>query len=114
MARADDDMLLQEKLRFILQNAENSLSYGALARDLDVPRPGAIARVAAALEATMRVDMAAGRPFIAAKCEGKLSGGLPALGFFQMAAALGRYTGPVDGPEAVAFVQQERRLLRSA
>ena len=114
MKRADNDEALQKQLRHVLQTSETSLSYGSLARHLDVPGPGVIARVTTALEATMRDDMAAGRPFIAAMCEGKLSGGMPALGFFQMAAALGRYTGPAEGPEALAFVQQERALLRSA
>ena len=59
----------------------------------------------------MHEDMAAGRPFLAAMCEGKLSGGIPALGFFQMARALGRYNGPLSGPEAVAFALSERSQL---
>ena len=111
MADGEDSLALQVKLRTTLQNARKPISYGALARDLEVPGPGAIARVTTALEAMMRDDMAAGRPFIAAMCEGKLSGGMPALGFFQMAAALGRYTGPAIGPEATDFVAKERRLL---
>ena len=45
---------------------------------------------------------------------GKLSGGMPAIGFFQMAAALGRYTGPTAGPEALAFVNGQRALLAKA
>lgn len=111
MAVAEDDLALQARLRQVLQDAGKPISYGALARDLDVPGPGAIARVTAALEAMMRDDLAQGRPFLAAMCEGKLSGGLPALGFFQMAAALGRYSGPDTGPEATAFVMQQRGLL---
>lgn len=111
MAIGEDDLALQAKLRQVLQRAGNPISYGALARDLNVPGPGAIARVTAALEAMMRDDAAANRPFIAAMCEGKLSGGMPALGFFQLASALGRYTGPVTGPEAVNFVTQQRALL---
>ena len=112
MAIADDDLALQANLRTALQNSGYPISYGALARDLDVPGPGAIARVTTLLESMMRDDMAAGRPFIAAMCEGKLSGGMPAPGFFQMAAVLGRYTGPAIGPEAAEFVAKERRLLR--
>ena len=111
MAFIADDQVLLAKVRHVLQIADKPIYYGALARDLDVPGPGAIAKVTAALEALMQADFDAGRPFVAAMCEGKLSGGLPALGFFQMAQALGRYGGPVAGPEAVAFVAHQRALL---
>ena len=112
MAINDLEVQMQAQLRTALQIVENPISYGALARNLDVPGPGAIARVTRALEALMREDSAAGRPFLAAMCEGRLSGGMPARGFFEMAAELGRYTGPATGPEAVAFVRQQRALLR--
>lgn len=111
MELAKDDLELQARLRQVLQCAGNAIPYGDLARELNVPGPGAIARVTAALEAMMQDDMAAGRPFIAAMCEGKLSGGMPALGFFQKAAALGRYAGAATGPDAAAFVAEQRRLL---
>lgn len=107
----EGDLALQAGLRQILQHAGNAISYGALARELNVSGPGSIARITTALESMMRDDVAAGRPFLAAMCEGKLSGGLPALGFFQMAAALGRYSGPATGPEALAFVAGQRALL---
>lgn len=111
MAFAEDDLELQIQIRAKLRAYGNPISYGALARDLNVPGPGAIAKVTRALEALMRDDMAAGLPFVAALCVGKLSGGLPALGFFKMATALGRYNGPATGPEAIAFVTQQRSLL---
>ena len=111
MAVVEDVLAFQARLRLTLQNAANPISYGALARDLDVPGPGAIARIAAALEAMMQEDMASGRPFLAAMCQGKLSGGMPALGFFQMASALGRYDGPATGLKAAAFVEEQRDLL---
>ena len=111
MAVGADDLALQADLARLLQAAGNPISYGDLARDLHVPAPGAIGRVTAALEAIMRDDAAAGRPFLAAMCKGKLSDGMPALGFFTMAAALGRYSGPATGPEAVAFVLAERAML---
>ncbi len=111
MAFTDDDLDLQSRTREALLRSGKPISYGALARALDVPLPGAIAKVAAALEALMRQDMTDDKPFVAALCEGKLSDGLPALGFFQMAAELGRYTGPATGPEAKAFVDEQRRLL---
>lgn len=111
MAFSDQDLDLQARIKHVLLESGYPLSYGALARDLNVPGPGAIARVTAALEALMRDDMAHGRPFVAALCEGKLSGGMPALGFFEMAAKLGRYSGPATGPQATAFVLQQRTLL---
>jgi hypothetical protein len=112
MASDGDDLTLQARIRLALENSDKPISYGALARDLNVEGPGSIARVTSALEAMMREDAAAGKPFWAAMCEGKLTGGLPALGFFQMARALGRYDGPETGPEAAAFVMRERALLR--
>jgi hypothetical protein len=111
MTLGQANLELQMRLRDELASSTKPISYGTLARDLDVPGPGAIARVTAALEALMREDSAAGRPFIAAMCEGKLSGGLPALGFFLMAAELGRYHGPHTGADAVAFVEAERAKL---
>ena len=111
MASTDEQRDLQARIKRVLLEAGYPFSYGALARVLDVTGPGAIARITGALERMMQDDMAAGRPFVAALCEGKLSGGLPARGFFEMAAALGRYTGPADGPEATDFVMQQRALL---
>ncbi len=111
MPIGSDDPTLQMRLKGVLEAATKPISYGRLARDLDVPGPGAIARVTNALEALMQDDAAAGRPFLASMCEGKLLDGLPALGFFQMAASLGRYSGSSTGPDAVAFVMQQRAML---
>lgn len=111
MPGSDADLDLSGRLKSVLLSARTPLSYGALARDLNVTGPGAIARVTTAVEGLMREDAAAGRPFLAAMCEGKLSGGLPALGFFQLASALGRYAGPATGPEAAAFVKAQRNAL---
>jgi hypothetical protein len=80
------------------------------ARLLDASRSQAIGSQRE-LEALMAEDAAAGRPFRAALCEGKLRGGLPAPGFFEAAQRLGRFSGPFDGPEAEAFVACERRAL---
>ncbi len=91
-----------------------TVTYGALARALAIPGPGSIARLTAALEATMADDAAAGRPFRAAVCAGRLSGGLPAPGFFAEAARLGRYGGPPEGAAAAAFVAAERAALFNA
>lgn len=111
MAFSDDELELSARVKRVLLAARYPISYGALARILNVTGPGSIARVTRALEVLMQNDIAAGRPFLAAMCEGKLSGGMPALGFFQKAAALGGYSGPSTGAEAIAFVQQQRGLL---
>lgn len=62
-----------------------TIGYGALAADLGVR----VADLTAALEATMDHDAARGEPLRAALCFGKLTGGMPARGFFDKAAALG-------------------------
>lgn len=97
-----------------LARRRDTIGYGALARRLAIPGPGSIHRLTEALEALMAEDAAAGRPFRAALCEGKLRGGLPATGFFDAAQRLGRFSATVDSPEAEAFVAHERRALYDA
>lgn len=80
-------------------------TYGALARDLSLR----MSALTAALESLMEADAAAGRPLRAVLCEGRLSAGLPARGFFDKAAALGR-----DVSQPGAFVAAERQALFSA
>ncbi|MGB8811982.1 MAG: hypothetical protein WCC57_02250 [Paracoccaceae bacterium] len=87
------------------------MGYGELARQLAVPSPGSIAKLTEALEALMVQDAQAGRPFRAALCFGRLKDGLPAAGFFLKAQELGRYDGPVEGPQAVAYVAAERAAI---
>ncbi len=88
-----------------LAAAGGTVTYGALARDLGL-RMGTLT---AALEALMEADTAAGRPLRAALCTGRLSGGLPARGFFEKAATLGR-----DAEDPAAMVAAERQALFSA
>ena len=83
------------------------ISYGALARDLAVPGPGAIGRLTAALERLMAEDAAAGRPFRAALCRARVGNGLPAPGFFDAAERLHRF----DGTDPESFVAAERAAL---
>jgi hypothetical protein len=83
-----------------------TISYGALARELGLR----IGVLTAALEASMEADAVAGRPFRAAICAARLSpDALPAPGFFAKAAALGR---PAEDP--ATFVSQERARLQRA
>jgi hypothetical protein len=85
-----------------LAAAGETISYGALARDLGL-RMGALT---AALEALMAEDARAGRPFRAALLHQRLSAdGLPAPGFYDAAQRLGR---------AGVDVAAERRALFAA
>lgn len=88
-----------------LSAAGGTITYGALARDLG----WRMADLTAALERLMAEDTAAGRPLRAAVLRGRLSGDLPARGFFDKAAALGH---DVSDPEA--FVARHRAALRGA
>jgi hypothetical protein len=82
-----------------------TITYGALARDLG----WRVAELTAALEATMEEDARNGHPFRAALMEGRLSGGLPAAGFFLKLAELGVAVGDPAG-----FVAAQRTVLRQA
>ena len=73
----------------LLAAQKQTISYGALARDLGIPGPGAIAKLTQALEILMEIDAAARHPLRAALCTGRLAQGLPAPGFFEKAASLG-------------------------
>lgn len=92
---------LEERLA-VLAAAGQTATYGALARDLCLR----MADLTASLEALMVVDAAADRPLRAALCEGRLSGGLPARGFFDAARALG-----YDVRDPAAFVARHRAAL---
>ena len=80
------------------------ITYQALADALDLQPPGTIQRVAAALEQTMREDVATGRPMIAAVVISR-TGDMPRRGFFDLAVALGRF--PEDPAQHRAAWQAE-------
>ena len=87
------DSALAKRIREILagRNAGDPLiTYQALASVLGLQPPGTIQRVAAALELTMREDVAAGRPMVAALVISR-AGDMPRRGFFDLAVALGRF-----------------------
>jgi hypothetical protein len=90
-----------------LAQRQAAISCGALARQLKIPGPGSIAKLAAALEATMAEDAAQGRPLRAALCHARLAGDLPADGYFETARVLGRF----DGSNRDQHVQSEPALL---
>ena len=88
------DTVLADRIREILagRNAGDPfITYQALASALGLHPPGTIQRVAAALEQTMREDVAAGRPMIAALVISR-AGDMPRRGFFDLAVALGRFS----------------------
>lgn len=80
-----------------------SITYAMLADALDVRPPNRIHQVTEALETLMAEDAGNGHPFIAALVISAHRRGVPAPGFFETAHALGRFDGPADGPEAIAF-----------
>jgi hypothetical protein len=72
------------------------ITYAALAAAMGLTEAGRIATLTGALERLMDRDADAEQPFIAAWVVSRATG-LPARGFFQKAAALGRYSGAEDG-----------------
>ncbi len=79
------------------------ITYKALAKQLALQAPHSIHRLTTALEATMREDVAAGAPMIAALVVSRWRGGVPAPGFFALATTLGRH----DGAHDAAFHRRE-------
>jgi hypothetical protein len=95
-----------EQLRTCLQNmaaAGLTITYGGLAKLLELSPPNTIHQITVALEQLMEEDAEAGRPFIAALVVSKVRGGLPAMGFFDCARRLDRFTGDPNGVEARSF-----------
>ena len=90
-----------------LAAGEKTVTYGQLARDLGLTGPATIARLTAALEATMEEDAALNHPFRAALLSGRLAKDLPAQGFFDKAASLGRY----QSQDPADYVATERAAL---
>jgi hypothetical protein len=77
--------------------------YRELAKTMLLSPPHTIHQLTEALEQLMAEDKAADHPFIAAMVVSKWRGGLPAPGFFDCAARLGRFAGDASGAEARAF-----------
>lgn len=83
------------------------ITYCEVVKELLLLPPNTIHQVTEALEQTMAEDAAANRPFIAAMVISKWRDGLPAPGFFDCAARLGRFVGDATGPEAKVFHADE-------
>jgi hypothetical protein len=82
--------------------AGGTVGYGALAAEYGVR----VSILTDALEALMAEDAALGQPLLAVVCVGRLLDGMPARGFFEAAARLGR-----DVADPVGFVVVERAAL---
>ena len=105
-----EDLALAARLRETLcATTADALpvTYRALAKSLGLAPPHTIHRLTTALELTMREDVANGVPMIAALAISRWRGGLPAPGFFALAAALGRHAGAEAGPAAASFHRRE-------
>lgn len=96
-------MTLEDRLA-ALAAAGETITYGALARELGLR----MADLTARLEALMEQDAARAAPFRAAVLGQRLSpDNLPAPGFFQKAAELG-----ADVSDPAALARDQRRRLR--
>ncbi len=93
---------LREHLRKVAEQ-RLPVTYQEVAKALGLTPPNTIHQVTEALEHLMTEDAATDRPFIAAIVISKARAGLPAPGFFDCAARLGRFDGDAAGPEAWAF-----------
>ena len=97
---------LARRLRAYLQTGASQrllFTYHQAAEGLLLAPPNTIHQVTEALEQLMAEDAAADRPFIAAMVISKARGGLPAPGFFDCAARLGRFGGDATCLDAWAF-----------
>ena len=84
-----------------------SITYRDVAKAMLLSPPHTIHQVTEALEQLMAEDAAADCPFIAAMVISNWRGGLPAPGFFDCAARLGRFAGDATGPDARVFYAVE-------
>ena len=94
---------LARRLRAYLATQHLTITYQQAAKGLLLLPPNTIHQVAEALEQSMAEDAAADRPFIAAMVISNHRGGLPAPGFFDCAARLGRFSGDASGADARVF-----------
>ncbi len=103
---------LREHLRTVAEQ-RLPVTYQEVARVLGLTPPNTIHQVTEALEYIMTEDTATDRPFIAAIVISKAGCGLPAPGFVDCAARLGRFDGDAAGPEAWAIHAAEFNAMRA-
>ncbi|MDR5859902.1 hypothetical protein FZZ93_09090 [Halomonas eurihalina] len=113
-ASGSGEQALADRARRVLETLPESalpITYRQLAETLGLTPPRTIQRVTTALEALMHEDVRQARPMIAALVVSQRGGeSLPATGFFELAAALGRL--PADpARRADAYREEFRRAL---
>jgi len=89
------------------------LTYAEVAKTLQLRPPYTIHQAALLMERLMRSQAARSEPQLASFVVSKARAGMPAPGFFVLAAELGLYDGTDEGPEARAFVEAERARCRA-
>ncbi|WP_110692452.1 MoaD/ThiS family protein [Salinicola halophyticus] len=108
-----DSVSLPAQVRQLLETAPREslpLTYQQLAEALGLQPPRTIQRVAQALETLMREDAQHNRPFIAALVVSRRGEGLPAQGFFDLAAELGQFSAD-PAQHAEAWRQEFERVV---
>lgn len=103
---------LAPRLRELLMGLPDEavpITYQQAAEALGLTPPRTIQRVALALEALMREDVAAGRPMIAALVVSRRED-QPRQGFFELAVALGRFPADPARHEA-AYLEEVAKAL---
>jgi hypothetical protein len=104
--------LLRANLRMVAA-LQATITYHEAARGIDLQPPHVIHTVTGLLETLMEEDAAAGHPFIAATVVSQARDGVPALGFFETAARLGRFDGDPWSGEAMAWHAAELALAHA-
>ncbi|MFN0041627.1 MAG: hypothetical protein ACKVSF_00245 [Alphaproteobacteria bacterium] len=97
-----------------LARGRRTITYKELVELAAVPEPQRIHRLTLWLEGLARADHEAGAPLLAALAVSRVSPGIPGRGFFQLIAALGRYSGPEDGAEAARHHAREIERVYAA
>lgn len=108
--------LLTERLMKLLIGAARTgltLTYAEVAKALQLRPPYTIHQTALLIERLMRSQSARSEPQLASFVVSKARAGMPAPGFFVLAAELGIHDGANEGPEARAFVEAERARCRA-
>lgn len=90
-----------------------TITYHDAARGIGLTPPYVIHSVATLLEELMDEDAAEGHPFIAAMVTSRIRDGVPAPGFFEAAARLGRFRGDPWSAEAMAWHAAELALAHA-
>jgi hypothetical protein len=107
-----DRARLRANLRMVAA-LDATITYHEAARSIGLTPPHVIHSVSRLLEGLMEEDAAAGHPFIAALVVSRARDGLPAPGFFQTAARLGRFSGDPWSDEAMAWHAAELALAHA-